>query len=171
MYGEGATYDSIEGRFRIIKKEASQLQAEIDSGLRPEAPFRGNGSCPANGNGAARKPRTPKKDNNSNTGSQNGGVFNGRVTKSANSSPTKKRTAAQIKKELLEGSTASSLSCGDVGGIGDEHMLNGVESFGYHSQNAALDFDLPMDGVASAEHLSMMMQGTGYWDPADENGI
>lgn len=169
MYGEGATYDSIEGRFRIIKKEASQLQTEIDSGLRPEAPIRGNASCPTNANVGVRKPRTPKKDNH--PGSQNGGVFNGRITKSTNSSPTKKRTAAQIKKELLEGSSASSLSCGDTGGIGDENILNSVESFGYDSQTAALDFGLPMDRIAAAEHLSMMMQGSGYWDPVDENGI
>ncbi|KAL8993100.1 MAG: hypothetical protein Q9169_006602 [Polycauliona sp. 2 TL-2023] len=41
MYGEGATYDAIEGRFRIIKKEASKLLAEVESGQRPEAPARG----------------------------------------------------------------------------------------------------------------------------------
>ncbi|KAH0610770.1 uncharacterized protein H6S33_011197 [Morchella sextelata] len=35
MFGEGATYDSIETRFRNVKKEAKILQAEIDSGSRP----------------------------------------------------------------------------------------------------------------------------------------
>ena len=44
MYGNGATYDSIEGRFRIIKKEAANLKAEIDNGVRAEAPPRGVGN-------------------------------------------------------------------------------------------------------------------------------
>lgn len=35
MFGEGATYDSIETRFRSVKKEAKKLQGEITSGLRP----------------------------------------------------------------------------------------------------------------------------------------
>lgn len=35
MFGEGATYDSIETRFRSVKKEAKRLQSEITSGLRP----------------------------------------------------------------------------------------------------------------------------------------
>ena len=32
MYGEGATYDSIEGRFRIIKKDAAKMKAEAVAG-------------------------------------------------------------------------------------------------------------------------------------------
>lgn len=35
MFGEGATYDSIETRFRNVKKEAKKLQEEIASGSRP----------------------------------------------------------------------------------------------------------------------------------------
>lgn len=73
MYGNGATYDSIEGRFRIIKKEATALKAEIDNGDRPEP--------------AARTPRrnkptlsTPKKEK----------IIGGRVNKSAGT-PSKKR--------------------------------------------------------------------------------
>lgn len=46
MYGEGATYDSIEGRFRIIKKEAAKLKEEIENGSRPEAPARGKTVSP-----------------------------------------------------------------------------------------------------------------------------
>ncbi|KAI4239565.1 MAG: hypothetical protein L6R40_005510 [Gallowayella cf. fulva] len=38
MYGQGATYDSIEGRFRIIKREAAKLLSEVESGSRPRAP-------------------------------------------------------------------------------------------------------------------------------------
>ena len=51
MFGEGATYDSIEGRFRIVRKEAEKLKAEIESGCRAPAPARGTGS----------KTSTPKK--------------------------------------------------------------------------------------------------------------
>lgn len=72
----GATYDSIEGRFRIIKKEATALKAEIDNGDRPEP--------------AARTPRrnkstlsTPKKEK----------IIGGRVDKSAGT-PSKKRGTA-----------------------------------------------------------------------------
>lgn len=56
MYGQGATYDSIEGRFRLIKKEAAQLKAEIDNGERPEAPARGT----AAGRSLTSTPRKPR---------------------------------------------------------------------------------------------------------------
>ncbi|TKA77588.1 hypothetical protein B0A49_01741 [Cryomyces minteri] len=91
-YGEGATYDSVEGRFRVIKKEAQQLKAEIEGGVRAEAPPRGTTKSP-------RKPRTPKKAADSANG-----VKTGRVTKSANGTPSKKRV---IKEEPMS-STASS---------------------------------------------------------------
>lgn len=80
MYGNGATYDSIEGRFRIIKKEAAALKAEVDNGDRPEAPTRGAVSA----NITPRKPKsathTPKKEK----------TLGGRVGKS-NGTPGKKR--------------------------------------------------------------------------------
>ena len=41
-YGNGATYDAIEGRFRIVRKDAGQLRNELESGERPPAPPRGN---------------------------------------------------------------------------------------------------------------------------------
>lgn len=34
-FGEGATYDSIETRFRSVKKEAKILRTEIETGVRP----------------------------------------------------------------------------------------------------------------------------------------
>ena len=85
----GATYDSIEGRFRIIRAEAATLKAEVDSGERSEAPARGTTlSTP-------RKPRstanTPKKDK----------AVGGRVTKSNNVTPSKKR-GKPVKEELEE---------------------------------------------------------------------
>ena len=83
----GATYDSIEGRFRIIRTEAAALKAEVDSGERGEAPARGTTiSTP-------RKPRsnltTPRKDK----------TAGGRVSKSSNGTPSKKRGKA-IKEEM-----------------------------------------------------------------------
>ncbi|KAL8844170.1 MAG: hypothetical protein Q9205_006431 [Flavoplaca limonia] len=104
MYGEGATYDAIEGRFRIIKKEAAKLLAEVSSGERPPAPARGastatskNSSFLASGSDAenitpkkARTPRsttsTPRAKKSSATTSANGlageKVVAGRVSKS-----------------------------------------------------------------------------------------
>jgi hypothetical protein len=80
MYGMGATYDSIEGRFRIIRKEAEQLRTEVESGQRPAAPVKGNGSGPST------PTSTPKKQRAANgaTGSarkKNGVVSSGRVEK------------------------------------------------------------------------------------------
>lgn len=83
----GATYDSIEGRFRIIRTEAAALKAEVDSGERGEAPARGTTIS------TSRKPRsnltTPKKDK----------TAGGRVSKSSNGTPSKKRGKA-IKEEM-----------------------------------------------------------------------
>lgn len=59
-YGEGATYDAIEGRFRIIRKDAEKLKAELDNGEREPAPNRGTKSA----NSTPRKPR-PSKDGSS----------------------------------------------------------------------------------------------------------
>ena len=55
MFGEGATYDAIEGRFRIIKREAQKLKGEIDEGRREPAPNRGGKAQVT-----PRKPRTPQ---------------------------------------------------------------------------------------------------------------
>lgn len=71
MFGQGATYDSIEGRFRKIKADAAKLKAEVDSGERPEAPPRGAGST----NSTPRKRKAGAA-----VGEQ--GVVNGRVAKS-----------------------------------------------------------------------------------------
>lgn len=35
MFGEGATYDSIETRYRQVKKDAKKLSDEVSSGERP----------------------------------------------------------------------------------------------------------------------------------------
>lgn len=112
----GATYDSIEGRFRIIKREAAVLRAEIEQGERPEAPPRGTSTAktaaaslgesfasstglPSSKVSTPRKPRTPKKT--AIKSENGGGVLTGRVGKNI-SSPTKKgNTAIMVKSEPL----------------------------------------------------------------------
>lgn len=103
MYGEGATYDSIEGRFRIIRKEADKLKSEIDSGTRDPAPPRGTASS-----------RSPRKRRQASVIDLDS-VETGRISKpsSTQNSPSKRRSAAQIKKEMLETSTSTS-SAGDA---------------------------------------------------------
>ena len=82
-YGEGTTYDAIEGQFRKIRAEAAKMKSEVESGVAPQAPPRGNSGVKSECSTPrkSRKPRTsPKKVS---------GVISGRVTKSL--TPTKKR--------------------------------------------------------------------------------
>ena len=111
----GATYDSIEGRFRVIKREAAILRAEIDKGERPEAPPRGGGgnkSAPASSTAASsfdafaestgdkvstpRKPRTPKKAAIKNEDGTR--VLTGRVKKTK---ATPQKPSGMVKEEAL----------------------------------------------------------------------
>lgn len=123
MYGQGATYDSIEGRFRIIRKEAAAMKAEIESGARPAAPAR-NSNANTGGSG----PTTPKKPK---TAVKKEKTITGRVTKSNASTPSKKNTnadvAAGIKQELESGATSFSIM-DDVDAEGEE-MLDGNSFF------------------------------------------
>ena len=117
MYGQGATYDSIEGRFRIIRKEAAAMKAEIESGARPAAPPRN-----ANAGGSNAGPNTPKK---AKTAIKKEKTISGRVTKSNASTPTKKNTngdfANGIKQELDSGASSFSI-LGDADAEGEEMM-------------------------------------------------
>ncbi|KAI4212056.1 MAG: hypothetical protein LQ351_005238 [Letrouitia transgressa] len=68
MYGEGATYDAVEGRFRQIRRQAAQMIEEVNSGARPAAPTRGSGnnlsannSFATGGDDVVDTPTTPKK--------------------------------------------------------------------------------------------------------------
>ena len=96
----GATYDSIEGRFRIIKREAAVLKAEIDSGVRAPAPPRGGPTAGtastsfASNASTSSQPSTPKKPKTPATKKKDG-VIAGRVGK--NGTPTKKTNG--VKKE------------------------------------------------------------------------
>lgn len=102
----GATYDTIEGRFRIIRKEAAKLKEEVDSGVRPEAPARG----------------TPKKEK----------TLGGRVAKSVNATPTKKRgNATKGVKQEPSCNGESFASGGGDGGEADGGIMDaeGLDEF------------------------------------------
>ncbi|KAK4985481.1 hypothetical protein LTR66_008152 [Elasticomyces elasticus] len=131
LFGEGATYDSIENRLRQVKRTAAVMRQEVDSGARPSAPP------------TPKKPRAPKKN------VLTGGVATGRVAKSTNSSPTKKRTTP-IKKESAS-STESGFGDGptpdtdvDVPG----NVLDyGNASFDMHGGEVGMELGMGMDGV------------------------
>ncbi|KAK8199711.1 hypothetical protein HDK77DRAFT_207931 [Phyllosticta capitalensis] len=93
-FGQGATYDSIEGRFRIAKKLAQTLEKEaVDEGR--EMPTTRTKS-------ATSTPRKPKAKP-----SIEGGVVSGRVTKA---SPKKKGTKNSAPTIKTESDSASSTS-------------------------------------------------------------
>ncbi|KAI9825240.1 MAG: hypothetical protein M1832_001274 [Thelocarpon impressellum] len=108
MFGEGATYDSIEGRFRIIKREAAALRAEVESGARP--------AVAAEGKGRARK------GNAKNAATGGGGntkqtVLAGRVTKNAGRGKAgKKGGAVKVEPGTLLGRDALGRDAVPVGG-------------------------------------------------------
>ncbi|MCJ1304234.1 hypothetical protein MMC08_007046 [Hypocenomyce scalaris] len=135
MYGAGATYDSIEGRFRIIKREAAVLKAEVESGARQEAPQRGSASSTnttsiideMNAHDIvsraqittpkySRTPKTPVKKENV--------VLTGRVTKPVNKTPTKQRNTGGVE-NVANGVKAEVVSSGSS--MTEEGMLS---SFG-----------------------------------------
>lgn len=136
MYGQGATYDSIEGRFRIIRREAAAMKAEIESGARPAAPPRN-----ANAGGSSSGPVTPKKPK---TAIKKEKTISGRVSKSNASTPSKKNTngdvANGIKQEQDSGASSFSI-IGDIDAEGEE-MMDG---------NAF--FDMGMEGQQGYEGL------------------
>lgn len=114
----GATYDAIEGRFRIIKKEAAKLLAEIESGQRPAAPPRGNAMSKSSSfattstddNDSISTPKKPRKPRSTNTtprakkSSAAGGggdkVLDGRISKSPKKKDMTDVVANRIKEEV-----------------------------------------------------------------------
>ncbi|CZT21594.1 uncharacterized protein RCC_07458 [Ramularia collo-cygni] len=101
------TYDTIENRFRKIKKEAAVLKEEVERGDRGENAG-GRKSAPA----TPRKPKTPKKDPLST-------VENGRVAKVTPKSAAKRT----VKQEVLEEDAFPDLP--DVGtGLATEFAVN-----------------------------------------------
>ena len=119
----GATYDSIEGRFRVIRREAAVMKAEVESGARPAAPPRN-----ANAAGSNSGPATPKKPK---TTTKKDKTLTGRVTKSNTSTPSKKYAnddvASGIKQE--HDSNTSSFSIMDEADGEGEEMMDGNAFF------------------------------------------
>ncbi|KAI9853150.1 MAG: hypothetical protein M1838_000006 [Thelocarpon superellum] len=113
MFGEGATYDSIEGQFRIIKRQAETLKQEVESGARPPAPTRGAGK---RGSSASTKRASP---NTTPAGRKRGAVNGGRITKarSAHTTPTK------LQKGVLTTSTSTSASTPSASRRGSDESM------------------------------------------------
>ncbi|KAL9024372.1 MAG: hypothetical protein Q9196_006567 [Gyalolechia fulgens] len=122
MYGEGATYDAIEGRFRIIKREAAKLLAEVESGARPAAPPRGSSNTAkfsfttsddgdVNVLATPKKVRKPRSTNTTPRATKRDKVIEGRVAKAEGASPTKRNRAESIAERIKKeaGSSESSL--------------------------------------------------------------
>ncbi|KAK7555378.1 hypothetical protein IWX91DRAFT_121887 [Phyllosticta citricarpa] len=147
-YGQGATYDSIEGRFRHAKKEAKKLQSEAEKEGRKMPVTR-----PKSANSTPRKPKaTPSIENGKPLSTQLSaflilafyvGVKTGRVTKS----PSKKRSTAGnlspvVKLEADSGSSAadtpSSVNSADI-------LFSGLTDFGDlgNMDNVDMDFGVP----------------------------
>lgn len=134
MYGRGATYDAIEGRFRIIRKDAAQLKEEVESGIRPAAPPRGGLKKDKVGSEdeddeepdteTGRKPLTPK---------QMHGVLAGRVSKKNTPTKPKGRAAKGVKKESDSSESVlmdEVFSGADNGFGGFPYTFGGHDSFG-----------------------------------------
>ncbi|KAI4280063.1 MAG: hypothetical protein L6R38_004752 [Xanthoria sp. 2 TBL-2021] len=112
MYGEGATYDAIEGRFRIIKKEAAKLLAEIESGERPTAPPRGAASK------SSSFATTSGDDNDSISTPKKS-----RKPRSTNTTPRAKKSAATGGEKVIGGRVSKSPKKKDLTGV----VVNGIK--------------------------------------------
>ncbi|EME43241.1 hypothetical protein DOTSEDRAFT_72589 [Dothistroma septosporum NZE10] len=115
----GTTYDTLENRFRKLKKEAATLKEEIDKGERSEisTPSRTK-STPS----TPRNPKTPKKDLLTT-------VSNGKITKST---PMPKKDS--IKQENVE----DGLSFG-MGGLTDGNDISFTQDVGFNYVNSLGD--------------------------------
>ncbi|MCJ1382716.1 hypothetical protein MMC17_005829 [Xylographa soralifera] len=126
-FGDGATYDSIEGQFRKIRSEAALMKEEVESGARAEAPPRGNKKEACDTPKKIRKPRNSPKKNEA--------VLSGRISKSKSLTPTKKRgmnanvianaNAVMGVKEEMESSASSMMGLAD-----EEDGEHDVETLG-----------------------------------------
>ncbi|KAF2087544.1 hypothetical protein K490DRAFT_65374 [Saccharata proteae CBS 121410] len=135
FFGQGATYDAIEGRFRIAKKTAEALQHEATSSGRamPTSTRRKSVTTP-------RKPRAPKTLVDSQDG-----VIGGRVSKPA--SPRKKKPAATEKAIKNEPQTPTSL---------DDDAAVGQSSFDFEAGALA---DMNLDASFGAVEDDWMHAG------------
>ncbi|OJD31986.1 uncharacterized protein BKCO1_4200073 [Diplodia corticola] len=88
-FGQGATYDSIEGRFRIAKRMANDLKREAEDEGRqmPTSRVRSTNSTP-------RKPKAPRPAANTAESSSQHSVLSGRIEKSTGTPSKRNRNSA-----------------------------------------------------------------------------
>ncbi|KAF2208432.1 hypothetical protein CERZMDRAFT_101499 [Cercospora zeae-maydis SCOH1-5] len=109
----GTTYDTIENRFRKIKKEAAVLKAEAENGERGEI-------AAARKSAASTPKKTPRNTPKTDVLST---VANGRVAKT----PTPKGRQNGIKLEAIEASFADAPSDFDDGLGGFDHLVGNFD--------------------------------------------
>ena len=133
----GATYDSIEGRFRIVRREAKLLKEEIDNGTRASAPPRGGSTATSFASDTVTKPPRAKKAATGDAKPKKERVLGGRVTKSGVSSKSTKvlGDAFEVNGMMENGmkemkQEGSSSQEGFYDGSADE-MMGGVAHDGY----------------------------------------
>ncbi|KAL8921999.1 MAG: hypothetical protein Q9208_005453 [Pyrenodesmia sp. 3 TL-2023] len=110
----------LKGRFRVIKRKAAELVAEVESGSRPPAPPRG-GTSSSTSFATTDHESTPKKakaatkprpsNNTTPRAAKKEKVLSGRVTKQGSPSKKEKNVVKGIKEEMAssEGSTYEDL--------------------------------------------------------------
>ncbi|KAL8819861.1 MAG: hypothetical protein Q9191_007640 [Dirinaria sp. TL-2023a] len=140
----GATYDSIEGRFRIVKREAKALKDEVDNAADEATSSKDNNNTADNTTptkatrgkkAAAVGTPTPKKDK----------VIGGRVSKTTGASNNNKNTKAETSAFGMDGMVENMMK-----GLKQEGIVDVEEEF----YAAAGDGDGM--GVSGSDGLWMM---------------
>lgn len=163
----GTTYDSIEGRFRIIRGEAAALKAEIENGTRAPAPARGSNNTTASASSASntsgttpKKPRAKKSAANGAPTPKKEKVFSGRVAKSGGANKSAKNSLGF---EMMDGSSESG-SGNVVNGIKEEVVSSGGSSYLGSEEDAVGEADVPMSTgweFSDMDGMSAYVMGSG----------
>ena len=154
----GATYDAIEGRFRLIKKEATRLRDQIDSGERPVAPAR-NGSSTSSSNSPTKKStngRSSAAGPNSPSGSAR--VINGRVGKSSGNG-----TKSPSKRGKQSAAAAA---------VSRNNSIK-AERYGLSSFDGSTDDHIDMENMSAAvdDMASFLTDGSGFGGAGHFSGV
>ncbi|KAI9671186.1 MAG: hypothetical protein M1817_003693 [Caeruleum heppii] len=176
MFGEGATYDAIEGRFRIIKREAAVLKAEVESGERGPAPPRGSTTTtpkkPRPGNG----PSTPSSTGRNGTqGVLSGRVTKGTITGSGASTPTKTPRAKGSNKTPIKREPGHSSNLANASSSFATTISGTSFSHNNSSESSVQDDDILVDwdgmgifsGTGNASHESVDAHGLSTGSSSD----
>ncbi|KAG7010096.1 hypothetical protein G7Y79_00001g003680 [Physcia stellaris] len=139
-FGDNTTYDSIEGRFRPLRKLAETLKEEVESSTRTSTNNTTSTSFTSNASDATpKKPRAKKVAANGTPTPKKEKVINGRVTKSGGPNKGAKNPLG------LDGSSENG-SGKVVNGIKEELVSSGASSFFGGEEDAVgdVDVDVPM---------------------------